>query len=162
MKSIEVKFNEAIESLKKANKLDKFREMVPMGSGSTIEVQLNCAEAILSGKVQEAEAARRTVRKHNGAADNGHETFTESAWSEYAEATDPRQAEVKSTMLLGFSEAEARRGLGLPPKEIVALGRHAVAEYVSAKRLRFSEADAVRLAKQRGEYMTEVRTNAAR
>lgn len=169
MKSIEQKFNEALDELRKKGKLNKFNEIFPYDpTGNSlkpsIEVQLNCAEALLSGKVEEAERAKRYVRKHNGAADNGHETFTESAWSEYQESTnDPREAQVKSYMATSrISEADARKVLGLPPKEIVVLGAHAVAEYHSAKRMRFCEADCIRLAKQRGEYMTEVLHEASR
>jgi hypothetical protein len=150
MKSIEVKFSEACEALKKANKFDKFREACPIGS--TIEAQLNCAEAVLSGKVQEAEAAKRYVVKHNGASDNGH-LFTESAGMELSAdevtALNNIEAQIKSTMILSrISEADARRVLGLPPVEIVKLGRHAVADYSAARSLGFSEADAIVMIKQ--------------
>jgi hypothetical protein len=145
MKSIEVKFSEACEALKKANKFDKFREACPIGS--TIEAQLNAAEAVLSGKVQEAEAARRYVVKHNGAADNGH-LFTESAGMELSadEVTTLQntEAQIKSYMLTcNISEADARRVMGLPPVEITKLGRHAVADYTCARAMGLSEADAV-------------------
>jgi hypothetical protein len=149
MKSIEVKFSEACEALKKANKFDKFREACPIGS--TIEAQLNAAEAVLSGKVQEAEAAKRYVVKHNGAADNGH-LFTESAMELTADevtALNNTEAQIKSTMLMsGISEADARRVMGLPPVEIAKLGRHAIADYSAARSMGFSEADAVVMIKQ--------------
>jgi hypothetical protein len=44
---------------------DKFYE--PRKSGDPVEAQLNCAEAILAGKVKES----APVTKHNGVTDNG-------------------------------------------------------------------------------------------
>ncbi len=68
MKSIETKFAEAMDALKKANRLKVFEEKTKDLKNATIEVKLNAAEAVLKdvGVVREA----APVRKHNGAADN--------------------------------------------------------------------------------------------
>ena len=70
MKSIEVKFNEAMEAVKKAGKAKKFEENKK--GCTTIEQKLNTAEAVLkdAGIVRES----RPVKKNNGAGDN----FTEN------------------------------------------------------------------------------------
>jgi len=100
MKSIEVMFNEALEALRKAGKLDKFTEK--SAQSATIETKLNLAEALLKES--------RIIRKHNGIADNGGPTFTEA----FVKEPDPREALIKSYMATGVSEAEARKIVGLP------------------------------------------------
>lgn len=160
MVSTEVKLNQKIAELEKAGAYNTFRDkriaaFKEAGHPLPIKETLKLAESVL-------EKATRYVEKHNGR--SGSEEFTESGWSDYlAESSDPRESQVKSTMLLGnISEADARRALGLAPKEIASLGRYAITEYMAKKRMGFSEADAVRLAKERGEYMTDVLANAGR
>jgi hypothetical protein len=142
MKSIETKFAEACDALRKANKFTKFREVCPIGSN--IEAQLNCAEAVLTGKVEEAETARRTVRKHNGAGDNGS-WFAESAnGGTFAEKSDPfAKADTLICESLGLSDADTRRVLGRAPAEIESLGAAAVAEYKFCLGINLTEAQAI-------------------
>src|SRR5713101_1119115 len=64
MKSIETKFAEACDALKKANKFKKFEEK--RTAKMNIEAQLNLAEKVLA----EAGVVREAVRKNNGAASN--------------------------------------------------------------------------------------------
>jgi hypothetical protein len=100
MKSVEIKFNEALEALRKAGKLETFNEK--SAQSATIETKLNLAEAILKES--------RVIRKHNGAADNGGQTFSEG----FVKEPDPREALLKSYIATGVSEAEARKIVGLP------------------------------------------------
>lgn len=136
MKSIETQFAEAMDALRKVGKQEVFSEKA--AKLITIESKLNCAEEVLK--------SARVIRKHNGAADNGHE-FRESFSGDYvSEVTDPREAQVKSYMLTcNISENDARKVLGLAPKEF---NRRQAAEYQFAKGIGLSEADALRLAKQ--------------
>ncbi len=105
MKSIETKFAEAMDALRKAGKLETFTEK--SAQIKAIEPKLNCALEILK---------EQKIRMHNGAADNGHD-FSEGFVSE-----DPRKAQVKSYRALGLSKAEAREAAGLPRKSRKKLG----------------------------------------
>ena len=130
MKSLYIVLSEALEKMTSKQR-DKFYES--RKSGSPIEVQVNCAEAILAGKVKES----APITKHNGAGDNGGELFTESAITETA---DPYRG-------LGFSESDLRRLNGLPP-----VGENLTAsqlrEFRFLRSIRLSEADALKGAKK--------------
>lgn len=148
MKSIEVQLNEALTELSKLGRVDEVHEArvayhKEHGKPMPIAKQVTLAQEML-------EVSTRTIRKHNGAADNGH-VFTESAMeltTDEVTALNNIEAQIKSTMILSrISEADARRVLGHPPVEIVKLGRHAVADYKAARSFGFSEADAVIMVK---------------
>jgi hypothetical protein len=147
MMSNEVKLNECIAKLEKAGAYDTFRvkriaAFKENGHPLPIKETLKLAESVL-------ETATRYVEKHNGRSDRG-ETFTESGWPEYQnldESADPRERQVKSYMMTcNISEADARKVLGLPSKEVRALSRRQRAEYSTAISCGISEADALRLA----------------
>jgi hypothetical protein len=173
MKSIEQRFTEALDELRKKGKINKFNEMFPYdptgNSKPSVEVQLNRAEALLSGRLQEVEAAARTVKKHNGADDlfvegspfnrerstnNGGRSgsfFTESA-------AEVRHREVRQTLekvdrMIAESwfkagkitEAEKNKLLGEDkPKGLTHLQE---TEYGLAVRMGLNESDALSLAK---------------
>jgi hypothetical protein len=133
MLSLEAKLNEALEKMTSKQR-DKFYES--RKSGSAIEVQLNCAEAVLAGKVKES----APVRKHNGAGDNGREVFTESA-------TITETVFVKGDLALftglGISEADQRKLAGLP-SDGTKLTPTQLREFRFLRGINLSEADAVR------------------
>ena len=149
MKSYEVQLNEALTELSKLGREDEVREArvayhKEHGKPMPIAKQVTLAQEML-------EVSTRTIRKHNGAGDNGH-IFTESAGMELTAdevaALNNTEATIKNYMLTcGISESDARKVLGLAPKEIVALGRHAIADYKAARSFGFSEADAVIMVK---------------
>jgi hypothetical protein len=99
MKSVEVQFNEVMEALKKAGKLETFNEKSAGLTG--VETKLNCAEAILKES--------KITRKHNGAADNGGNDFTEGYTKE-----DESKALVESYRTMGLNKKAARLAAGLP------------------------------------------------
>lgn len=137
MKSLHTKLNEALEKMTSKQR-DKFYES--RKSGDPVEVQVNCAEAILAGKVKES---RDPIRKHNGASDNG-ESFTESARSGITETAFSKGDEVLFRSI-GISEAESRRLRGLPPAG-ETLTPSQLREFRFLRSIRLSEADALRLA----------------
>jgi hypothetical protein len=129
MLSLEAKLNEALEKMTSKQR-DKFYES--RKSGSPIEIQLNCAEAVLAGKVKES--AR--ITKHNGASDNGR--ITESA-AITETAYDPLYKG------LGISETDQRKLAGLP-SDGTKLTPAQLREYRFGLSIRLSESDALRLA----------------
>jgi len=141
MKSPEILLNEALEALGKVGKRKTFDEK--RKAGSPIEVQLNLAETIL----KESKVTRDFTSSHNSGVEQ--EEIRESAFSEgYDFKGDPRELQVRSYVAMGCTEADARKTLGLPPKEIAEAGRNAVADYFLAKSTGFNEADAIRFAKK--------------
>ena len=64
MKSLHARLNEAIEQMQPSQRTKFYESRV---KGSPVEVQLNCAEAILAGKVKKQSAP---ITKNNGAGDN--------------------------------------------------------------------------------------------
>jgi hypothetical protein len=144
MKSIEVRYNEALEALGKVGKRQKFDEKrqaaiadLPTGKKLSIEVQLNLAEKML----KESHVIRN----------DGGELFVESVSDGYSrEVTDLRELQVNSYISMGLSEADARKVLGLDPKEIAALGPNARAEYSFARSIGLSESKAIELAQNKG------------
>jgi hypothetical protein len=144
MVSVDVKFNEALEALDKVGKRAKFEEK--RKAGSPIEVQLNLAETILKES--------RVIRKHNGAADNGYETFTESANSinkGYFQETEGKSVLEKCDKILneslGFSAEEQRVLAGQPPAEYANLTEAQKRDFDFARLIGISEVDAFKVAK---------------
>jgi hypothetical protein len=138
MLSLEAKLNEALEKMTSKQR-DKFYES--RKSGSAIEVQLNCAEAVLAGKVKES----APVRKHNGAGDNGREVFTESATITETDVIPTGDAAWWRGF--GLSENDQRKLANLPPVG-TNLTPNQLREYRLLKSIRLSEADAVRGARK--------------
>lgn len=63
--------------------------------------------------------------------------------------TNPLEAQVPSYMkTCNLSEADARRVLGLPPKEVASMGRYAVAEFEVHRAAGLSESKAIEIVKQ--------------
>jgi len=90
MKSIEVKYSEALDALDKAGKRKQFNDKVR--KGMSIETQLNVAEGVL---------------KEAGVDVNNLEEFCESANS-VAKIETFREQQYKAYRASGMSEAEAR------------------------------------------------------
>jgi hypothetical protein len=136
MKSLHTKLNEALEKMTSKQR-DKFFES--RKSGSAVEVQLNCAQAILDGKVKES----APITKHNGVGDNGHESFTESARQGAMTETIIPKSDAALYKGLGISEADQRRLMGLPPAG-TNLTATQLREYRFLRSINLSEADALR------------------
>jgi hypothetical protein len=196
MKSIEVKFNEALATLKEKASASKYNEVVEKYSTlPTLETKLNCVEAALAevmkeaelnplglkgyqefdeaakkdpsvamlfGGVElrevaapatktlltEAEKAARTIKKHNGYEDNhGTGTFTESNTPKNIFAKGDRLL-IESDFKRGKITADEKRVmLGEEHPEVASLTEGQKREYRFARTLRFSESDALKLAK---------------
>ena len=130
MKSIETKFSEAMDALRKVGKQQVFNEKA--AKLTTIESKLNCAEGVLK--------ASRVIPKHNGAADNGHDFsagYVQENHSPFA-ACDRLIAES-----LGLNDAQTRQLIGRAPAEIEALGEAAVREFSFRLGIRLTEAQAI-------------------
>lgn len=141
MKDVYTLFNEALAELRKSPAKEKlFRSRAPLGV-KTPEALLNCANDVLAGRITES----TPITKHNGRGDN--ELFIESAPEDMTEVAAKNKVAIGSYTCMGISEAHARKILNLAPAEIEALGRHAVADYLSNVRCGINEADATRLAK---------------
>ena len=146
MKSIEIKFAEAMDALKKAGRTKLFDEKAK--GCTTIEAKLNAAEAVLAEKG----IVREAIRKHNGVADNGNITeFSESGNSFSAgyvkEPTDP------------FTKADKilYEALGIPmpsgkPAEYDKLNEGQKKEFDFARLIGLTEVDALKLVKATGGY----------
>jgi len=134
MISIEQKFAEACEALKKAGKFESFTNKSAGCHG--IESKLNCAESIL--------AEAHVVRKNNGA-----ETFSESFSDGYVRETDRNNPFAETDRLIcegmGLSDEATRRVLGQPPADVPA---DKLAEYEFLRAIRISESDAKKLLTQ--------------
>jgi hypothetical protein len=140
MKSVETQFAEACDKLRTEKKFRLFNEKRQGLKTTAIEPQLNLALAVLAGEVKES----TPIRKFNGEADNGT-LLTESAPGDVAAAN---KSAIAGYTILGFSEAEARKVLGLAPAEVEAMGHAAETEYRLALAVGISESDAVRLCKK--------------
>ncbi len=153
MVSIEVKFNEALEALDKVGKRAKFEEK--RKAGSPVEVQLNLAETILKES--------RVIRKHNGSADNGHETFTESTNSineGYLQETDGKNIFAGGDKImdeaLGFSAEEQRVLAGQPPAEYANLSEAQKCDFNFARLIGISEVDAFQADQDHPQPITSI------
>jgi|ERR1700733_9429058 len=145
MKSVEVKFNEALEALDKAGKRTKFDEKAK--GLTTIETKLNCADQVLKES--------RIIRKHNGPGDNHPELLTESFTEGYVQetTTDPWRKQ-SDAALLDFMEsrgeitAEQKRiALGQSPAEYNNLTEAQRKDYDFGRAIGLSESDSLKVAK---------------
>jgi len=158
MQSIEERFAEVCEALRKAKKFNKFREVCPIGTN--IESQVHWAEGVLDGSVQQREAAGRTIPKYNGAAHNGYEEFRESGSSQEAGKPLIRGNDggpiLESDRLMveslthptehrKLTEAEKRKLLGQPPAEYDNFTEAQKRNFDFARAIGISEADALKL-----------------
>jgi hypothetical protein len=157
MKSVEIKFTEALAALDKAGKRSKFdaklNDIKERANGKlpTIEVQLNLADETLKES--------RIIAKHNGAAEtfvegNPFNEFRSSTFSEgYVQETNVPFAETDKSLFdilesRGEMTAEQKRvALGQPPSAYTNLTEAQRKEYDFARSIRISEADALKLAK---------------
>jgi len=147
MVSIEVKFTEALEALDKVGKRAKYEEKAD--KLTTIESKLTCAEQVLKES--------RVIRKHNGAADNEHETFTESTNSintGYFQETDGKNVYAAADKIihesLGFTAEQQRVLNGQPPAEYAHLSEAQKCDFNFARSIGISEVDAFKLTKLTG------------
>lgn len=170
MKSIEVKFNEAMEAVKKAGKAKKFEEVAK--GCTTIEQKLNTAEAVLkdAGIVRES----RPVKKNNGAGDNFTENNPLRPVEEFRESSNnfaPGYVkEVKDPCAKGdrilfdgllkagkITESEHRKITGQKPEGYDKLSEQQRKEFDFARAVGISEADCFTLAKMAGTTFKESR-----
>ena len=161
MKSIETRFAEAMDALKKARRTKQFDEKAK--GCTTIETKLNAAEELLKdvGIVREV----APIRKHNGATDNFVEgnpfgptaaEFRESSNSFspgfIKEVTDPF-AKGDKVMYDGWlktgriTEAQHAKLLGNKPAGYDQLTETQRKEFDSLRLIHISEADAFKLVK---------------
>jgi hypothetical protein len=133
MKSLFQILGESVEKLTDQGKFKQYRERLE--PGMSIESKIAVAQRVL----KEVSESNRYVQKHNGAADNGHQEFRESA--DFRE-TDSQKLRKKNDRLL-------REALGIPePKEPEGLSRCQLAEYQFGRSIGLSEAAALSLCKQ--------------
>lgn len=139
MKSLHTQLNEALEKMTSKQR-DKFFES--RKNGSPVEVQLNCAQAILGGKVKES----APIVKHNGAGDNGRQVFTES---DHGSLTETAFAKGDAVLFksLGISENDQRRLRGLPPAG-ESLTPSQLREFRFLRSIHISESDALKGARK--------------
>ena len=163
MKSIETRFAEAMDALKKAGRVKKYDEVAK--TCTTTESKLHAAEAVLkdAGVVREAQP----IKKHNGSVD----TFVEgNPFGRTAEEFSPgytkdaKSITAKSDQLLfdgllkvgGISEAEHRKLTGCKPEGYDKLSETQRKEFDFARAVGISEADSFKLAKMAGSTLKEV------
>lgn len=172
MKSIEVRFAEAMEAIKKANRMKQYDEKAP--KTGPIEAKLNCAEAVLkeAGIVRESEVTvtgrvedpkPRVVKKNNGAADNRDESnplrhgelFVESFSPGYTQTNTAKvmAARADKTMADGWlkagkiTEAEHAKLCGAKPEGYEQLSEGQRKAFDFHRSIGINEADCFRLAK---------------
>jgi hypothetical protein len=133
-KSIYTILSESIDKMTKQQR-DTYYANKP--KGASVETLINCAQAVLAGKVV-SEAA--PIVKHNGASDNGTE-FRESAGGQITETITKSDAVLYKS--LGISESDQRRLMGLPG-ENVKLTPNQLREYRFLRSIRLGEADALK------------------
>lgn len=157
MKSVHTLLAEAHDALRKdPAKMKQYRELVPITVGTPIEVLLNCANAILAGKITEA---RQNIVMHNGAAHNGHAQELRESAEPLTEAISPGrtslQAHLVAKGILSESEASSLTrlrkgvdGLGKPctyldPAIPAGLSESERTEFKFARAIGFNEAQAL-------------------
>jgi hypothetical protein len=174
MKSLEVKFAEAMEAIKKAGHTKQFDEKAK--GCTTIESKLNAAEAILKSKgIVPAEGFRvQPTRKNNGAADRYVENnplgltaqeFRESSNSfspGYVQETTNPCAKGDKVMFDGLlklgkiTEAEHRKMTGAKPEGYEKLTEAQRKEFDFARAIGISESDAFKVVTITGSTFKEV------
>ncbi len=144
-KSLEVQLNEMLCAMSEAQ-LNEFYGKRRKGS----PISEQCALANNIAPI--TEAARRTIRKHNGRSDNSGEEIRES--TTHVTEADNKPFAKADRLMLDFMEsrgqitAEQKRiALGLPPAEFNNLSESQKKEYRFARACNISEADALRLAR---------------
>lgn len=125
-KSIEIKFTEALDALKKAGKAEVFTERSANCKGN-VESKLIIAEAVLQ---------ENRIVKNNG---DGASYISETERNPFAK--------VDRIIMegLGFSDEQIRRANGEPPADVPA---DKVSEYEFLRSIRIGESDAKRLLKE--------------
>ena len=171
MKSIETKFAEAMDAIKKAGRTKKYEEACKtFTTTTTIEAKLNAAEAVLKdvGVVRAKEST--PVKKNNGAGDNYSENnpfrpveeFRENFSAGYVKEANkacPKGDKIMIDHMLKrgeITEAQHRQLLGLKPVEYDQLTEAQRKEYDFARLSGFSEGDAFKLARMAGTTFREV------
>jgi|ERR1700722_1259705 len=159
MKDIYQIFNEKLDELSKfPEKEKKFRAIVPLGANVPVEVQVNCAEAVLKGKIEEAQ--RIVITKHNGRVENFDESNpmhradgapTSTTNNAGTEARAKSDAALFKTMTVPetnrpLNEAQRRQLTGEQPAEYAALTSRQKSEYNFARAIGISESDSLKLA----------------
>jgi hypothetical protein len=100
---------------------------------------------LLAAPVKEA---KPPAIKNNGAADNGHEVFTESTKNTITEKVDPfAKGDAILHKAIGLSESDSRRLRGLPPGG-ETLTASQLREYRFLRSINLSESDALKGAKR--------------
>jgi hypothetical protein len=169
MKSVEIKFNEALAAIDKAGKRKQFDEKAK--TCTTIEGKLNAAEAVLkdAGVVRES----RPVRKNNGAGDNYSEGNPFRPAEEFRESSNnfspgymkenanpcAKGDKVMFDWMLKvgkITEADYRKLTGQKPAEYDRLTEQQRKEFDFARAVGISEADCLKLAKMAGNTFREV------
>ena len=169
MKSIEVRFSEALAALRKAGRTKQFDEKAK--DCTTIEAKLHAAEAVLkdAGVVRES----WPVRKHNGAGDNFVENNTFNRVEEFRESgnsfspgyiQDAKNITAKSDRLLfdgllkvgGLTEAEHSKLTGKKPEGYDKLTEQKRKDFDFARAVGLSESDAFKLVEITGNTFKEV------
>jgi len=181
MKSLETRFAESMDALRKAGRMKQFDEKLKpiketaeaSGKKVAIEVQLNCADAVLkdAGIVRES---RPPIRMHNGAGDNfveGNplgqkvEEFRENSNSfspGFIKETTNIFAEgdkvIADWMLQKgkITEAEHRKMTGQKPEAYEKLTEQQRKEFDFARAIGLNETDAFKLVNLAGSTFREV------
>jgi hypothetical protein len=155
MKSVEIKFTEALAALDKAGKLSKFDAKLNAikeranGKLPTIEVQLNLADETLKES--------RYIRKHNGPSDNGNEDVYFKETTDGGVFAEGDKLIVESLLSRGeiavgrvnggeITESAVRVALGQPPAAYANLTEAQKKEYDFARSIGISEADSLKVA----------------
>jgi hypothetical protein len=157
MKSVETKFAEACDALKKANKFKKFEEQ--RKSGMSIEAQLNLAEAVLKdvGVVRTKEST--PIKKNAGAA----EMFVEGSPFNGDRGNSFSEGYIKETTdPFAKGDKILCEALGIPmpgqkPEAYEKLTEQKKKDYDFARAIGLSESDAFRLVKIAGSDFRESR-----
>ncbi|MGE5052911.1 MAG: hypothetical protein ACM3WP_02000 [Acidobacteriota bacterium] len=153
MKSVETRFAEAMDALKKAGRTKQFNEKVK--GCTTIEAKLNCAEAVL----QDVGVVREAIRKHNGASDNFSETNPFRPVEEFRESANNFSPgyikEVTDPCAKGDKILFEALGIPMPggkPEGYEKLNEGQKKEFDFARLIGLSEADAFKLVRITGGY----------
>lgn len=158
MKSLHTKLNEALEKMTSKQR-DKFFES--RKSGDPVEVQVNCAEAILAGKVKESTPAR----KNNGATENfvegspfneGRNGVTENNTQKDVCAKGDKVLADGLLKLGKITEAEHAQMVGAKPQGYEKLSEQQRKDFDFCRLIGISESDAFRLTKITGSTFREV------
>ncbi|HEX6822680.1 MAG TPA: hypothetical protein VF123_11530 [Candidatus Sulfotelmatobacter sp.] len=186
MKSLEVRFNEVLAELKKAD-AKKFKEVFDeCQTLTTIETKLNCVEAALQALKESAavrsvtgvvdinesmrdfanlfgvEPRQKTNNKESAAPIKKHNGAADNGGTVITEANKNTFAKGDKIMADGLlklgkiTEAEHARMLGKQPAEYDKLTEAQRREFDFARLIGISEADAFKLAKLTGTSLKEV------